>query len=180
MENVPVNIKSGVGGDYPQEGVSNEFISMAMSFVMTYIEKGMEYADKYSRLAGRRSVTIQDIKIGLRYAMFENWDGDVPEDLVEKMSGHYQKMTEELQRLEENDETINDESITDTLEDVVNSGCGGEENIEENEEEFTFADPAADDENFVRLAHHRVVAWEQYEPEDIFLKMIKKAVNTIQ
>jgi hypothetical protein len=190
MENVPTNLKSGLGDEAPQvDGMKREFIATCMAFAMTYIEKGIVFADRYARCAGRSAITAQDIKIGLRYSMFENWGEDTAQENNEKMREYYEKMNEELRELEtrgampsggEEDEN----AVTDILEAAV--GGSAEETgaeIEENDDVFSFANPEqiqdGDDRNFVRVAHLRLVAWQNYNPEDPMLQYMKGAIDSI-
>ena len=168
MSNIPVNIKTGIGGDNNRmDEITKKYIDGAMSFAMVFIHKGMEYADKYAQMANRNSITLQDVKIGLRYAMFENWDEDKPE-IVEKMSEYYEKLQNDIRILEK---SVSNEDIL-SFEDNVTI-----ETIEEDNEPFTFADPNKD--NFVKIAHCRVIAWDKYEPTDNILQILKAAINNI-
>lgn len=177
MDNVPLNLKSGSGGDFPQEeNMEREFMATSMAFMMTYLEKGMLYAERYATFAERDYITVQDIKIGLRYAMFDDWDENIDTETSQKMRGHYEKMKDELKSLQNDD--VNEDEDEEKGQDQQITGIISQDDIPANEEQpFTFA--KEDKDGFVKLAHYRVVVWERYEPEDRYLQLIKKAVSTI-
>ena len=141
--------------------ISKGFQDKVMALLLTLIEKSLQTASQYVKLARRNGVTSDDFLRCLQYESSRFLDTD---DLDETIRMYYQ----ELSQLEESDEEMEDET--------------GEEPTEglETTDPKDPIDPFVESDSTDTLTQeiHRVHRnWESYRPDDVVKRILKNAID---
>ena len=162
-------------GNDPTQHISQPDTSLVKAYAsifLTFSQHGLAHAGNYTVGKGRRVVTVDDIKRGMKYEVFKFMDRDDNLDNIEK----WKNIIESEQ--EEDSDSL---SIESELSDVDDNNMDGDNDDDDNDDICCDNDICDDDvvidKVFIEEMDNIDSKWEEWVPQNHFESALRERIN---
>ena len=169
-------MKTGFSNDAITSGYTDEQKENLVSMLSLFVSNAMINGAKYSELANRDGITLEDTIYGIRYEVFEFTKRD---DIVKNLEEVKKELFEEDEDEDFEPEFKRQDSMTYKEEDSFEDLIVDDDQIQN----FTRIDVSSlgdvkkEDKEFVEKMNNYYDTWGEWEPETPLEKILKNAID---
>ena len=165
-------------GNDPTQHISQPDTSLVKAYAsifLTFSQHGLAHAGNYTVGKGRRVVTVDDIKRGMKYEVFKFMDRDDNLDNIEKW-----KNIIESEQEEDSDSLSIESELSDVDDD--NQAISNDDNNDDDNDDICCDNDICDDDVvinkvFIEEMDNIDSKWEEWVPQNHFESALRERIN---